>query len=53
MLNCIDNSGAAVVECAMVIGLKRHARIGTDPPLRPGAPFSITPRSSLEALDNV
>ncbi|KEZ45437.1 hypothetical protein SAPIO_CDS1738 [Scedosporium apiospermum] len=28
MLNCIDNSGAALVECAMVVGLKRHARIG-------------------------
>ncbi|KKA28085.1 hypothetical protein TD95_003623 [Thielaviopsis punctulata] len=28
MLNCIDNSGAAVVECAMVVGQKRHARIG-------------------------
>lgn len=28
MLNCIDNSGAAIVECAMVIGQKRHASIG-------------------------
>lgn len=28
MLNCIDNSGAAIVECAMVIGQKRHAAIG-------------------------
>jgi len=28
MLNCIDNSGAAIVECAMVIGQKRHAGIG-------------------------
>jgi len=28
MLNCIDNSGAAVVECAMVVGQKRHASIG-------------------------
>ncbi|CAK7563860.1 MAG: 54S ribosomal protein L38, mitochondrial [Sporothrix epigloea] len=28
MLNCIDNSGAALVECAMVIGQKRHAAIG-------------------------
>ncbi|KAL2110492.1 hypothetical protein VUR80DRAFT_1132 [Thermomyces stellatus] len=28
MLNCIDNSGAAIVECAMVVGLRRHARIG-------------------------
>ncbi|KAK4083691.1 uncharacterized protein Triagg1_1353 [Trichoderma aggressivum f. europaeum] len=29
MLNCIDNSGAALVECALVVGQKRHARIGT------------------------
>ena len=29
MLNCIDNSGAAIVECAMVVGQKRHASIGT------------------------
>ncbi|KAH0431529.1 hypothetical protein CcaCcLH18_07012 [Colletotrichum camelliae] len=28
MLQCIDNSGAALVECAMVVGQKRHARIG-------------------------
>ncbi|KXX79122.1 hypothetical protein MMYC01_204161 [Madurella mycetomatis] len=28
MLNCIDNSGAAVVECAMIVGQKRHASIG-------------------------
>ncbi|KAM0324424.1 hypothetical protein ACHAQA_008206 [Verticillium albo-atrum] len=28
MLNCIDNSGAALVECAMVIGRKGAARIG-------------------------
>lgn len=28
MLNCIDNSGAAIVECAMVVGQKRHASIG-------------------------
>ncbi|KGQ08030.1 54S ribosomal protein L38 [Beauveria bassiana D1-5] len=29
ILNCIDNSGAALVECALVVGQKRHARIGT------------------------
>ena len=29
MLNCIDNSGAAIVECALVIGQKRAAGIGT------------------------
>ncbi|RYP18175.1 hypothetical protein DL770_000044 [Monosporascus sp. CRB-9-2] len=28
MLNCIDNSGAAIVECALVVGQKRHATIG-------------------------
>ncbi|KAI1384798.1 50S ribosomal protein L14 [Hypoxylon trugodes] len=28
MLNCIDNSGAALVECALVIGQKRAATIG-------------------------
>lgn len=32
MLNCIDNSGAALVECALVVGQKRHARIGTTSP---------------------
>lgn len=32
MLNCIDNSGAALVECALVVGQKRHARIGTNAP---------------------
>jgi len=28
MLNCIDNSGAAVVECAKVMKMKRAAKIG-------------------------
>ena len=28
MLNCIDNSGAAVVECVAVLRMKRHAKIG-------------------------
>ncbi|EON99711.1 putative 50s ribosomal protein l14 protein [Phaeoacremonium minimum UCRPA7] len=28
MLNCIDNSGAAIVECVMIVGQKRHASIG-------------------------
>lgn len=28
MLQCIDNSGAMIVECAMVVGQKRHAAIG-------------------------
>ncbi|KAI0188059.1 mitochondrial 54S ribosomal protein YmL38/YmL34 [Astrocystis sublimbata] len=28
MLNCIDNSGAALVECALVVGQKKHATIG-------------------------
>lgn len=30
MLNCIDNSGAAVVECVKVYRMKRHAKIGTE-----------------------
>ncbi len=29
MLNCIDNSGATVVECIANMKMKRHARIGT------------------------
>jgi ribosomal protein L14 len=29
MLNCIDNSGAAIVECVNVMKMKRHAKIGT------------------------
>ncbi|KAH8673408.1 ribosomal protein L14 [Xylariales sp. PMI_506] len=28
MLTCIDNSGAALVECALIVGRKRHASIG-------------------------
>jgi len=28
MLNCIDNSGAAIVECAKVLKMKRAAKIG-------------------------
>ncbi|KAI4184167.1 MAG: hypothetical protein L6R41_004933 [Letrouitia leprolyta] len=28
MLNCIDNSGATVVECIANMKMKRHARIG-------------------------
>jgi len=28
MLNCIDNSGAAIVECVKVYRMKRHAKIG-------------------------
>ncbi|KAI5781147.1 mitochondrial 54S ribosomal protein YmL38/YmL34 [Geopyxis carbonaria] len=28
MLNCIDNSGAAIVECAKVLKMKRHAKVG-------------------------
>ncbi|KAL1305655.1 hypothetical protein AAFC00_007249 [Neodothiora populina] len=28
MINCIDNSGAAVVECVRVLKMKRHAKIG-------------------------
>ncbi|KAA6413629.1 MAG: 50S ribosomal L14 [Lasallia pustulata] len=28
MLNCIDNSGAAIVECVANLRMKRHAKIG-------------------------
>ena len=28
MMNCIDNSGAAIVECVKVMRMKRHAKIG-------------------------
>jgi len=28
MLNCIDNSGAAIVECIKVLAQKRHGRVG-------------------------
>ncbi|KAG9243115.1 mitochondrial 54S ribosomal protein YmL38/YmL34 [Calycina marina] len=28
MLNCIDNSGAAIVECVKVLKMERHAKIG-------------------------
>ena len=29
MLNCIDNSGAAIVECVKVLKMERGAKIGT------------------------
>ncbi len=44
MLNCIDNSGAAIVECAMVVGQKRHASIGT---FRPSTGPTIPANPSL------
>jgi len=28
LLNCIDNSGAAIVECIKCLKMKRHAKIG-------------------------
>ncbi|KAL2357952.1 mitochondrial 54S ribosomal protein YmL38/YmL34 [Cryomyces antarcticus] len=28
MVNCIDNSGAAIVECVKVLRMKRHAKVG-------------------------
>ncbi|KAG9873955.1 hypothetical protein KCV02_g22652, partial [Aureobasidium melanogenum] len=31
MLNCIDNSGAALVECVKVLKMKRAAKIGQHP----------------------
>ncbi|EGX89859.1 50S ribosomal protein L14 [Cordyceps militaris CM01] len=39
ILNCIDNSGAALVECVLVVGQKRHARIGTSPPYKAEQPL--------------
>jgi ribosomal protein L14 len=33
MLNCIDNSGAAAVECINVLKKKRAATVGAFPPL--------------------
>lgn len=55
MLNCIDNSGAAIVECALVVGQKRHATIGafsllTQPlqlDLIPYQPYLTSPSSLL------
>jgi len=32
MLNCIDNSGAAIVECVNVLRMDRGAKIGTTSP---------------------
>ena len=29
MLNCIDNSGATIVECVANLRMKRHGRVGT------------------------
>lgn len=47
MLNCIDNSGAALVECALVVGQKRHARIGTSLPCSPSAGSRGTHKQGL------
>jgi large subunit ribosomal protein L14 len=33
MLNCIDNSGAAIVECVKVLKMKRAAKVGACPRL--------------------
>jgi large subunit ribosomal protein L14 len=41
ILNCIDNSGAALVECALVIGQKNAARIGTSR-INPAASKALT-----------
>jgi len=38
LLNCIDNSGAAIVECVKVMRMKRHARIGTSTSCLPRFP---------------
>lgn len=30
MLNCIDNSGATIVECIANLRMKRHGRVGEE-----------------------
>ena len=30
MLNCIDNSGATIVECVANLRMKRHGRVGEE-----------------------
>jgi hypothetical protein len=46
MMNCIDNSGAAIVECVKVMKMKRAAKIGPLPSprriLRPTDPLKAT-----------
>lgn len=39
LVNCIDNSGAAIVECVKVLRMKRHAKVGTS--VLSGRAFSI------------
>jgi ribosomal protein L14 len=34
LVNCIDNSGAAIVECVNVLRSKRPAKVGMSRPLR-------------------
>lgn len=41
MLNCIDNSGAAVVECVNVLRKKRPATVGRIPEKGPVTPISL------------
>ena len=43
MLSCIDNSGAALVECALVVGRKRHASIGTTMASSSSSPLAARP----------
>ena len=41
MLNCIDNSGASIVECVANLRMKRHAKIGM-----------VFTKSTLEELES-
>lgn len=49
MLTCIDNSGAALVECAQVLKRKRPAGIGTSPP----PPLLTPPRRLTHSGDKI
>ncbi|KAK5155703.1 hypothetical protein LTR04_005778 [Oleoguttula sp. CCFEE 6159] len=48
MVNCIDNSGAAIVECVKVLRMKRHAKVGTQRLLF--SPHQQQQRSTLHAF---
>jgi len=57
MLNCIDNSGAALVECVKVLKMKRAAKVGPSilslsPPVHPPSSSSSS-SSSARAYSQV
>jgi len=53
LLNCIDNSGAAIVECINVLKMKRAATIGSSQPSTPN-PIALPThtRRSLSSTQN-